>query len=143
MKRLLAILFLSVSISSFAKTNVVSDTISNWQVYNGGVLLKAFNAFSEEIRIVLTKGKIRAIDTVTVQYFDDTPCSDCNSSLTIKTEDNRTIRIISNSKNNSEFDIKTTDLQVLAFKNRSSVLRFYYKENESDNDILLFEIEIK
>lgn len=143
MKRLLIILFIIVSISSFAETSMPMDTISNWQVYNGGKLLNAFNASSEEIRIVLTKGKIRAVDTVNVKYFDDTPCVGCKARLTIKTKENKTIRTIDNSKSNYNFDIKTTDLQVLALKNKSTVLRFYYKEDESDDEILLFEIEIR
>ncbi|MEO1052600.1 MAG: hypothetical protein AAFX87_18350 [Bacteroidota bacterium] len=143
MKNILTIILLTYSVSSFAGASTVSDTIPNWQVYNGGKILKAFNAIGKNNRIVLTKGEIRAIDTFNVRYFDDTPCFDCNASLILKTQDDIFIRTINNSSSNYDFNVKTTDLQALAFKNKSSVLRFYYKEDESNNEMLLFEIEIK
>ena len=132
-----------ISVCSFARSEQVMDTISNWQVYNGGKLLKAFNAFSADNQILLTIGKIKAIDTVEIKYFDDTPCIDCIASLTIKTDKNKEIRRLNNSLSNYNFKVKTTDLQVLAFENKSSVLKFYYKEDESDDEVLLFEIEIR
>ncbi len=143
MKKKLTLFLLLLSISSFAKSEEVMDTLSNWQVYNGGKLLKAFNASSTDTRILLTKGKIRAKDTVKVTYFDDTKCLDCNPSLTIKSIDNRVLRRINNSLSNYAFKIRTTDLQVLCFKNESTVLKFYYKEDEPDDETFLFEIEIR
>ncbi|MCT4560476.1 MAG: hypothetical protein N4A41_03785 [Crocinitomicaceae bacterium] len=143
MKNTITIILMLISISSFAKSEQEMDTISNWQVYNGGKLLKVFNALSTDYRILLTKGKIRAIDTVEVKYFDDTPCIDCIASLTIRTDKNKEIRRINNSLSNYSFKIKTTDLQVLAFENSSSILRFYYIEDEADEEVLLFEIEIR
>ena len=143
MKKTLTITLLLISVCSFAKSEQVMDTISNWQVYNGGKLLKAFNTFSDKNRILLTKGKIRAIDTVDIKYFDDTPCTSCLASLTIKTDKNKVIRRLDNSLSNYNFKIKTTDLQVLALKNRSSILKFYYKEDKTDQEVLLFEIEIR
>lgn len=145
MKKTLTTILLFISVCSFAKSEHEMDTISNWQVYNGGKLLKAFNVFSADNRILLTKGKIRAIDTLDIKYFDDTPCIDCIASLTIKTDKNKEIRRLDNSLSNYNynFKIKATDLQVLAFKNRSSILKFYYKEDEADDEVLLFEIEIR
>ena len=143
MKKTLTIILLLISVYSFAKSDQVMDTIANWQVYNGDKLLKAFNAFSDDNRILLTKGKIKAIDTVDIKYFDDTPCIDCIASLTIKTDKNKLVRRLDNSLSNYNFKIKTTDLQVLVFKNRSSILKFFYKEDETAQEVLLFEIEIR
>jgi hypothetical protein len=143
MKKILTIILFLTSITLQAKPEHVIDTISNWQVYNGGIILKTFNTFSSDNRILLTKGKIRAIDTVDIKYFDDTPCINCKASLTIKTDKNKEIRRIDNTLGNYAFKIKTADLQVLAFKNKSSILRFYYKEDETSVEVLLFEIEIK
>ena len=143
MRKYLTILFLMISILGFSNSLPIADTISYWKVYNGGQLLKEINGFSKDLKIILTKGKIRAIDTLNVKYFDDTPCYNCSSSLTIKTVDNKKIRTINNSKSNYDFDIKTTDLQILAQKNNSSTLRFFYKEDDSNQSVLLFEIEIK
>ena len=83
------------------------------------------------------------MDTLNVRYFDDTPCSDCNASLTIKSEKGTPLKTIRNHNSNYDFNIKTTELQVLGFKNQSAVLKFYYKEDESENESLLFEIVIK
>ena len=143
MKKTLTLFLLLISISSFAGSHQALDTISNWQVCNGGKLLKAFNLASVDIRIFLSKGKIRAIDSVEVKYFDDTPCFDYVSNLTIRTKNNKVIKSIDNSIGTSNFKIRTTDLQMLAHKNRSSILKFYFKEKESDKEILLFEIKIR
>ncbi|WP_109439044.1 MULTISPECIES: hypothetical protein [Aquimarina] len=143
MKKYLTLLFLFFSVVGFAKLKIATDTISFWKVYNGGKLIKEGDIFSKNSKIILKKGKIRAIDTLNVKYFDDTPCHDCNGSLTIKTKNEMEIKKIENLKSNYDFDIKTTDVQVLAFKNKSSILKFYYREDDSQNEILLFEIEIK
>lgn len=142
MKQILTLL-LFFSLSSFAKAEHRMDTISNWQVYNGGQLLKAFNSLSTSSKIILTKGKIKAIDTVEINYFDDNPCYKCNSRIIIKSKNDKIIRELDNAISNRVFKIKTTDLQVMALKNNSSILKFYYRKHESFEEFLLFEIEIK
>jgi hypothetical protein len=141
MKKTLTIILFLLSITSHAKHEQILDTISNWQIYNGGKLLKTLNSISADNRILLTKGKIRAMDTMDIKYFDDTPCIDCIASLTIRTDNNKEVTKIDNSFGNCDFRIKTTDLQVLAFINKSSVLRFYYKEEETDQEVFILDIK--
>ncbi|WP_025740337.1 hypothetical protein [Aquimarina pacifica] len=143
MKRYLTVLFLFIYLTGFSNAKVAKDTLSFWKVYVAGTLIKEGNVFSENSKIILKKGKIRAKDILNVKYFDDTPCIDCNGSILIKTKNEEEIKKIGNLKSNYDFDVKTTDLQVLAFKNKSSILKFYYREDDSQKEILLFQIQIK
>jgi len=143
MNRLYILLFLVISIEAYSNHNHVTDTISYWKVYNGGKLIKEGNVFDIGPKILLKKAVIRSVDSLNVKYFDDTPCINCKGALTIKSEQGKVIKIIGNTISNYDFKIKTTDLQVLAFKNRNSILRFYYKEDSIQDEILLFEIEIR
>jgi len=143
MKTYLVLFFSTISFIGFSNTYPLIDTISNWQVYNGGVLLKAMNIHNQGERIILTKGKIRAVDVFSIHYSDDTPCFDCTESITIRTQKGKVIRTLYFTKSNYSFDIKTVDLQVLTFKNKSEVLKFYYKEDSNNREIFLFEVQIK
>ena len=70
MKTKLTILMMIISLSSFAKLNKVLDTISVWKVYIGNTLIKDFNDFTNDKRILLKKRKIRVLDTLKIKYFD-------------------------------------------------------------------------
>jgi len=143
MKRYLIIILLLLSISGYSYPSVSADTISYWKVYNGGELIMEGNVLKSNTKIILPKGKIKAIDSLMIRYFDDTPCIDCNGSITIKTDANKEIRVINNDKGNYLYYIRTVELQVLSFNSRSTILKFYYQEDEADKELLLFEIEIK
>jgi len=143
MKIILTILLSYNSLISFANADNPRDTINNWQVYNGGNLLKRFNENSPDKKIVLTKSKVRAIDTIGIKFNDDTPCFDCQSVISIKSATNETLSTIESPKMYNYFQIKTTALQVLAFKNHSSKLRFYHQENELSGEVFLFTFEIR
>ena len=52
-----------ISILGFSKSLPIADTITYWKVYNGDQILKELNGYSKDLKIILTKGKIRANDT--------------------------------------------------------------------------------
>lgn len=52
-KRLFKIALLLFSFSFYAQNNILKDTISNWQVYKGQLLLAEFNEFTLEKKIIL------------------------------------------------------------------------------------------
>lgn len=141
MKIYLIFLFSTISLVAFSNSYPTIDTISYWQVYNGNHLISEITAFDQNPKISIKKGKVRTLSPLKIRYFDDTPCFDCSSSIMIKTQKGEVIRTID--KSNNEFNIKTTELQVLAFKNKSQVLTFFYKENVGGFEIFLFEFEIR
>ena len=142
MKTYLTFVFLTISLIGLSNSYPTIDTISHWKVYNDGVLLKEMNVFDQNSKIIIKKGKIRRLNPLRIQYFNDTPCFDCSSKIIIRTKKGKIIRTIENTKSNYDFEIETTELQVLILKNRSS-LTFYYKEHVGSHEILLFEFDIK
>lgn len=72
-------------ISSFHRKSInrpVAVTISFWKVSLQGKVILNGNPFQLDT-FTLTKGKINTSAILEVQYFDDTPCSDCVSVITI------------------------------------------------------------
>ena len=140
MKIKLTILLTIISLSTFAKTEQVLDTITVWKVYIGTTLVKDFNDFTKDKRIILKKGNVKVVDTLKIVYFDDTPCPNCKSELIIKTE---TGKIVKRIFGKYKFEIGTVEIQLISFNNRSEILKFYYKEDENYREKLLFETKIQ
>ncbi|WP_123921940.1 hypothetical protein [Flavobacterium sp. LM4] len=106
-------------------------------------MIKEGTLSNKKERIELYKKTIRVLDTLHIKYFEDTPCVKCNSNFIIKTEKGKEIKTIQSNKNQYSLKLETTELQVLAFKNKSSILKLYFKEDDKTESILLFEFEIK
>jgi hypothetical protein len=143
MRKIFTILILFINMKSYSNSFTKCDTISYWKVYRNSKLIKEGNITNKKYQIELTKGTIKVLDTLFVKYFDDIPCIKCNSKFIIRTEKGKEIKIIQSSKNQYSVKLKTTELQVLAFKNKSSILKLYFKEDEKTESILLFEFKIK
>ena len=136
-------LFFLLVTSVEASAHPPLDTLSFWKVSLRGELILQGNEATLDAHYLLTKGKIRSNDLLTIRYFDDTPCMECSASLTLKNKKGEALTVLPNTKGNYDFEIKTTELQMLAFHDRSNYLRFYYKEDEGEEERLLFEIEIR
>lgn len=78
MRTILICLLLLFSASSKA------DTITHWTVYLNGVKLKTFTELGNNISFKATQ--LKAGDKLSVQYFDDMPCSDCTYEIVIRNE---------------------------------------------------------
>ena len=137
--------FSFISFVSFSSINVANDTISNWQLYINNELVQSFNLNSEIKKIVLTKGKIKSQDTLSIVYSDCTKCIDCISFIELRLKDNTLINKISPKINSNEFRILTTQLQMAAFRYRSNRIYFIHKtiKEKNEYDTLLFYVEIK
>jgi len=131
-------------ISSFHRKPInrpVADTISYWKVSLHDKVILNGNPFQLDT-ITLTKGKINTSAILKVQYFDDTPCSDCESVITISdTKGNNLNQIELNES--GIFPIKTTELQVFCAKAKSNYLLIKYREAESSKEVPLFVFRLR
>lgn len=80
MNRFIGILVLVIGIQFQGKC----DTITNWQVYLNEDLIAALNVFEEGFEIVLKKENLKLGDSISVNYFRDTPCFNCQSFLSVE-----------------------------------------------------------
>ena len=142
MTNLVFALFLAFSPVAYPDRIPATDDIDRWRVYNGGKLLREGTRY-DHATIVLKKEQIRAADSLYVEYFDDTPCSNCEERLTIKTESGRVLKTIANTITTYELKIKTTQLQDLSTQNQNATLWFYYREDPSKHEILVFKLTIR
>jgi hypothetical protein len=59
-----------------------ADTIDYWHVYYNNNKLKELTYYTENI-IVIKSSDIKAIDSIRVFFYRDTPCDDCETSLIV------------------------------------------------------------
>jgi len=71
-------LLLLILFSTYSKAR----TIANWTIYLNGKKLKTFNTFGNNIDFKASQLKFG--DKLSIQYFDDTRCNDCNYELLIR-----------------------------------------------------------
>jgi hypothetical protein len=79
MKRILIILISTLGLINSAK----ADTIDYWNIYYNKVKIKEYNQYSNG-EIVLKIKDIKKTDSLTVKYFRDTPCKDCETQVAIE-----------------------------------------------------------
>lgn len=87
MKHLKPQLLVVVIILGFTCT-LKADTIPFWHVYYNKMKIRDYNIFSESPVIHFRMDSIRADDSLTVRYFDDTPCR-CMVTLMIQDDNGR------------------------------------------------------
>lgn len=118
------------------------DTITNWQVYHNNRLLANFNIMNVKNEIVFKKQNFKKGDSITVNYFRDTPCFDCLSFLTV--EDGKH-HIVTYWKGNGTFTPKTFSLDKL-MESGKGYFEIYYHDGEIKSRTqrqLLFRLKIE
>ena len=87
MKILLLLFLASAGITQTTK----ADTIDYWHVYYNNIKIKEFNGHNEVHEITIKIDKIKNGDSISVNYYRDTHCSDCITHLTIEDGKHHTI----------------------------------------------------
>lgn len=131
-------------VSSFRRlpnVQITSDTISHWTVCLHDEVILNGNMHKLDT-ITLTKGKINTSAILEVQYFDDTPCSGCNSIITVLDTKGNLLKEIPVFDTNSA-KIKTTELQVLCAKAKSNYLRINFQEAKKSEMVPLFVFRLR
>ena len=60
------------------------DTIDFWHVFYNNKLIKEYNGYNLGNPLIIKIDSIKSEDSITVKFFRDTPCSDCDSYLIIE-----------------------------------------------------------
>lgn len=131
-------------ISSFHRKQInqaLADTISYWKVSLHDKVILNGNPFQLDT-ITLTKGKINTSAILEVQYFDDTPCSDCEAVITVSDTKGNNLQQIELNESGI-FPIKTTELQVLCANAKSNYLHIRHREAESSKEVPLFVFRLR
>ncbi|MFK8046563.1 MAG: hypothetical protein AB8B72_13785 [Crocinitomicaceae bacterium] len=87
MTRIICLVLLVLGIQSIGKC----DTITNWQVYHNEKLIAELNWYNSGYTIIINKNNLKIGDTITVDYFKDTPCFDCVTFLAVEDSKDTTI----------------------------------------------------
>jgi hypothetical protein len=85
MNKLLAI-FLLFSGASVAK----ADTIDYWHIHYNGLEAAVFHQYKHP-ELNLARMDVSANDSISLRYFRDTPCEDCETRLVLQTGDSTMI----------------------------------------------------
>jgi hypothetical protein len=107
-----------------------ADTIDFWHVYYNKIKIKEFNEYNIQ-DFIIKIDKIKRGDSITVKYFKDTHCFDCDTHLTI--EDGKHHPVITlkgkggGEGNPLSFALK--DLLEFRKKNGCNSLEIFYGEN--------------
>jgi hypothetical protein len=113
-------LLLVLTLTGMAQTTK-ADTIDYWHVYYNKVKIAAFNEYNIH-DITIKMDKVKSHDSITVKYFNDTPCSDCNTHLTVEDEKHHTIVACKGKGVGNPISFALKDL--LAYKQRSGCNSF-------------------
>jgi hypothetical protein len=137
-------IFLSISMMRF-NDMPVADTISYWHIYYNTKKIKECNTYSkEEIRI--KEKDVKRTDFLMIEYFRDTPCSECKTQVII--ESNKQF-IITKGTGIGTFNpvkIAVFDLLQYHLKNKKEIYKVLYYEEQLTNKVqkvLLFRIKLE
>jgi len=140
MTKILIILISTFGLFSSTK----ADTIDYWHVYYNKIKIKEFNQNSKG-EIVLKIKDIKKTDTLTVRYFRDTPCSDCETQVSIENVRNF---VITKGKGLGTFNpikISIYDLLKYHLKADKEVYKVFYHEGQitsRTHRVLIFKIKL-
>jgi hypothetical protein len=121
-----------------------ADTLDYCRVfYNKSEKIADFVlAYGGQLTIDIKLKSINKTDSITVDYFRDTPCSDCQTFLII--EDEKGNRILVDSKKGTFSGHTFSAKSLVDSKDQKKVFHIYYTEGTAtkprDNLLLLFKI---
>lgn len=81
------VLAFSVFLYSTSTANALPspiDTIDFWHVFYNNKLIKQYNGYDFGNPLIIKIDSIKQKDSITVKFFRDTPCADCDSYLIIE-----------------------------------------------------------
>ena len=135
--------FILLFISTIGIFNSVkADTIDYWHIYYNDVKIKEYNHYSKG-EITLKIKDLKKTDSLTIKYFRDTPCSDCETQVIVESKSHF---VITKGKGFGTFNpikISVFDLLLKADRDFSYV---YYQEGGKTNQtprLLLFKIKLE
>jgi len=138
MTKILIILISALGLFNSAK----ADTIDYWHIYYNKIKIKEYNQYSNGV-ITLKVKDIKKTDSLTVMYFRDTPCDNCETQLAIE---DRKHRAITKGKGIGTFKpikVSVFDLLQYHLKSDKTVYEVYYQETSRTQRVLIFNIKLE
>lgn len=120
--------FFVITLISF---NGKCDTLDYWHVTINDSLIGQFNSLNANPTINLSS-EWSNFDSISIQYFSDTPCSECRSMLSVRDENKMKFRATSNTGAWVKLTLSLGELMRLAKMYNSSSMDFdYWQSGES------------
>ena len=122
-----------------------ADTINYWHVYYNKIKIKEYNQYSKG-EIVLKIKDIKKTDSLTIKYFRDTPCENCETQVAIE---NRKHFVITKGKGLGTFNpikISVDDLLQYHLKADKEVYEVFYHDGQIKGRtprVLIFRIKLE
>ena len=141
--RILFLSFLFLFILNVANAKVQPDTVTFWQVYLNGYLVKSFNENERTATLIIKLNEITKTEKLLVKYFRDTPCANCPTHLVIY-DDQKNVVVLVNGK--GTFASLSFGINKLVDKWNSESPKYfeaYYWENNSTHHKLLFVLKFE
>ena len=142
MNRFLVILF----VSGFTLIGYC-DTIDNWQVYYNDSIIAKYNSNSQDLTIKIDQSSIRDLDSISIQYGDDTPCHTCIEFFYARDEKQVLLIRTQNETSKGKLSLRIQELIYRSKPNSSKQYNFYYREENSSGikpkDVPVFKLILK
>jgi len=141
MRLIILILFLFAFNASHAKA--LPDTVTFWQVYLDGYLIKSFNENERNPTLTIDLEKITKGNKLLIKYFRDTPCSSCPTHLVIYDDAKNEILSVTGK---GTFSSLSFSINRLTDKWSTQTIKYfeaYYFENNSPHHKLLFTLKFQ
>ncbi|WP_374175369.1 hypothetical protein [Flavobacterium tructae] len=128
------ILLLFFLLLPFCSKSSNLDTISTWKVYYNDSLLKIITDNGNN-SITINSKKYKTGDYLTIQYFDDAPCTNCHYIFVIIGEGKTEISAIESKEKNKPAVINLKELIDFRSKlNQSSFIIYLYEANDKNKN---------
>ncbi len=138
MTRLLIILISTIGFLNPAK----ADTIDYWHVYYNKTKIKDYNQYSNGVITIKIKD-IKKTDYLTVKYFRDTPCDNCETQVTIENE--KHIVVVKGKGVGTFKPIKVSVFDILQYhlKANNNIYDVFYQEASRTQKTIIFRIKLE
>lgn len=121
-----------------------SDTIDYWHVYYNNKLIKEYNNYNLK-DISINIDSIRIADTITIRYYHDTPCPNCEIYLSIENGSGSIIRTKESIGISNPLSFNVFELLQLYKKTNKSIFNIYYydkKYNNTSSKVLVMVLKL-
>ena len=105
------------------------DTIDFWHVYYNDKLIKEFNQVGYSNVVVIKNDEIKNTDSITIRFYDDTPCNKCFVSLIVRDEKEDKLKKVDTVGESTIFKLSIKELQDIGIKNKSKYYEFVFYTN--------------
>lgn len=145
MKTILLAIFVFLNSTSEANPLIMpSDTIDFWHVFYNNKLIKEYSGYNFGQPLIIKIDSIKAEDSITVKFFRDTPCNDCDSYLIIEYPFLNKAFIAHGNYTICPLKLSLSDLKKILIK--SSVKRLFevfYLDVTNNYKIKLFDLKLE